>query len=187
MKPHPAKASVYSTYVILLFEQRLNAHLRGAAEVFFRLAGKAPPTLEELRKKARYQPANGRACLCRANPEEIVNRFLEGPRLKPHPAKASVYSTYVILLFEQRLNIGFPPVTFSDFCSRQKGASPRTDLGVLYGQPSVGRHPYLGLTHIRLTTITCLISITPKADSGLARQLIGRGGVYASSPGSNPD
>ena len=26
-------------------------------------------------KKAKYQPANGRACLCRANPEEIVNRF----------------------------------------------------------------------------------------------------------------
>ena len=30
-----------------------------------------------LRKKARYQPANGRACLRGANPEEIVNRFLE--------------------------------------------------------------------------------------------------------------
>ena len=28
-----------------------------------RLAGKVPPTLEELRKKAQYQPANGGACL----------------------------------------------------------------------------------------------------------------------------
>ena len=43
----------------------------------FCLAGKVPPTLEELRKKAKYQPANGGACLRGANPEEIANRLLE--------------------------------------------------------------------------------------------------------------
>ena len=42
----------------------------------FRLAGKVPPTLEELRKKAQYQPANGGACLHGANPKKIVNRLL---------------------------------------------------------------------------------------------------------------
>ena len=43
----------------------------------FRLAGKVPPTLEELRKKAQYQPANGGACLHGANPKKIVN--ISGP------------------------------------------------------------------------------------------------------------
>ena len=42
----------------------------------FRLAGKVPPTLEELRKEAQYQPANGGACLHGANPKKIVNRLL---------------------------------------------------------------------------------------------------------------
>ena len=58
------------------------AHLRGAAEAMgggavFRLAGKVPPTLEELRKKAQYQPANGGACLHGVNPKKIVDRLLE--------------------------------------------------------------------------------------------------------------
>ena len=35
------------------------------------------PALEELRTKAQYQPANGGSRLRNANPEEIVNRFLE--------------------------------------------------------------------------------------------------------------
>ena len=43
----------------------------------FRLAGKVPPTLEELRKEAQYQPANGGACLHGANPKKIVNRLLD--------------------------------------------------------------------------------------------------------------
>jgi hypothetical protein len=41
----------------------------------FRLAGKVPPTLEELRKEAQYQPANGGACLHGANPQKIVDRL----------------------------------------------------------------------------------------------------------------
>ena len=56
------------------------AHLRGASKAMgggavFRLAGKVPPTLEELRKEAQYQPANGGACLHGANPKKIVNRL----------------------------------------------------------------------------------------------------------------
>ena len=49
------------------------AHLRGASKAVavFRLAGKVPPTLEELRKEAQYQPAT---CLHGAN--QIVNRLL---------------------------------------------------------------------------------------------------------------
>ena len=43
-------------------KRKRTAHLRGTAEAMgggavFRLAGKVPPTLEELRKKAQYQPA----------------------------------------------------------------------------------------------------------------------------------
>ena len=41
----------------------------------FRLAGKVPPTLKEMQKKAQYQPANGGACLHGANPQKIVNRL----------------------------------------------------------------------------------------------------------------
>ena len=48
---------------------------RWVVERSFALAGKVPPTLEELRKKAKYQSANGGARLHRANPEEIVNRL----------------------------------------------------------------------------------------------------------------
>ncbi len=63
-------------------ETQRTAHLRGAAEemgggAVFRLAGEVPPALEELRTKAQYQPANGGSRLRNANPEEIVNRFLE--------------------------------------------------------------------------------------------------------------
>jgi hypothetical protein len=43
----------------------------------FRLAGKVPPALEELRKKAEYQSANGGARLCCPALEKIVNRFLD--------------------------------------------------------------------------------------------------------------
>ena len=47
------------------------AHLRGASEAMgggavFRLAGKVPPTLEELRKEAQYQPQ----MVVRANPKK---------------------------------------------------------------------------------------------------------------------
>ena len=57
------------------------SELRGTAEAMgggavFRLAGKVPPTLEELRKEAQYQPANGGACLHGSNPKKIVNRLL---------------------------------------------------------------------------------------------------------------
>ena len=48
---------------------------RWVVERSFRLAGKVPPTLEELRKEAQYQPANGGACLHGANPKKIVNRL----------------------------------------------------------------------------------------------------------------
>ena len=63
-------------------ETQRTAHLRGAAEemgggAVFRLAGEVPPALEELRTKAQYQPANGGSRLRNANPEEIVNRFLD--------------------------------------------------------------------------------------------------------------
>ena len=55
--------------------------LHGASEemgggAVLSLAGKAPPILEELRRKAEYQPANGGACLHGVNPEKIVNRLL---------------------------------------------------------------------------------------------------------------
>ena len=63
-------------------ETQRTAHLRGTAEAMgggavFRLAGKVPPTLEELRKEAQYQPANGGACLHGSNPKKIVNRLLD--------------------------------------------------------------------------------------------------------------
>ena len=56
------------------------AHVRGLAETVgggavFRLAGKVPPPLEELRGKAQYQPANGGSRLRGTNPQEIVNRL----------------------------------------------------------------------------------------------------------------
>ena len=44
---------------------------RWVVEQVFRLAGKVPPTLEELRKEAQYQPANGGACLHGANPKRL--------------------------------------------------------------------------------------------------------------------
>ena len=61
-------------------ETQRTAHLRGASKAMgggavFRLAGKVPPTLEELRKKAQYQPANGGACLHGVNPKKIVDRL----------------------------------------------------------------------------------------------------------------
>ena len=70
------KRNEMHTFVVLpAFSPREDGGMGGGA--VFRLAGKVPTTLEELRKKARYQPANGRACLHGANPEEIVNSFLE--------------------------------------------------------------------------------------------------------------
>ena len=48
---------------------------RWGGRAVFCLAAKVPPALEELRKKAQYQSANGGACLYDANPKEIVNRF----------------------------------------------------------------------------------------------------------------
>ena len=48
---------------------------RWVVERSFAWLEKVPPTLEELRKKAQYQPANGGACLHGANPEKIVDRL----------------------------------------------------------------------------------------------------------------
>ena len=48
---------------------------RWVVERSFAWLEKWPPTLEELRKKAQYQPANGGACLHGANPKKIVNRL----------------------------------------------------------------------------------------------------------------
>ena len=61
-------------------EAQRTSHLRGSSEAMggravFCLAAKVPPALEELRKKAQYQSANGGACLYDANPKKIVNRF----------------------------------------------------------------------------------------------------------------
>ena len=68
------KRSELHTFVVLpAFSPREDGGMGGGA--VFRLAGKVPPPLEELRKKARYQSANGGARLHRANPEEIVNRL----------------------------------------------------------------------------------------------------------------
>ena len=59
---------------------------RWVVERSFAWAGKVPPTLEELRKKAQYQPANGGACLHGANPKKIVDRLSDlGDTLRGRP------------------------------------------------------------------------------------------------------
>ena len=68
------KRNELHTFVVLpAFSPREDGGMGGGA--VFRLAGEVPPTLEELREKAQYQPANGGSRLRGANPEEIVNRL----------------------------------------------------------------------------------------------------------------
>ena len=76
-----AVQSLLGAAVEVVKRSEATAHLRGASKTMgggavFRLAGKVPPPLEELRKKAQYQPANGGARLHGANPKKIVNRLL---------------------------------------------------------------------------------------------------------------
>ena len=82
------KRNELHTFVVLLHGASEDM---GAGGVL-RLAGKAPPTLEELRRKAEYQPANGGACLHGVNPEKIVNRLLD-TRRPPPGAGGSVSSS----------------------------------------------------------------------------------------------
>ncbi len=68
-------------------EAQRTSYPRGSSEAMdsgaiLCLSGKVSPTLEELRKKAQYQSANGGACLRRANPEKIVNRPLKWENIK---------------------------------------------------------------------------------------------------------
>ena len=53
---------------------------RWVVERSFAWLEKVPPTLEELRKEAQYQPANGGACLHGSNPKKIVDRLLDDVR-----------------------------------------------------------------------------------------------------------